>query len=345
MTEQRDGNPTGRRETSFAFALVLVVLAVALVAAELIARFLGAVPFSTMTSGRHRWAQEDDVLGWANKPGTFLSHEDGKTPMTFWDGGRRATRREVLPSPQVQKQVVLIGASFTQGYSVRDDQTFAWQIDAALPHASVENYGTGGYGTYQSLLLLERLFETGRIEPDLVVYGFPYFTSGRNVAPYEWQVALRLVGPQRYSPPHVVLENSRLEFRPASALTNWPLEHRLAAVRAFHDSYNQWSLGDRNAMVVPATLQLLSRMRDMVERAGSRLLVAVLDGSGETDEYGRFMKQNGIPYVDCTYPESVLSTPRLKIGGVGHPNQIPHAYWAACIGERIEFELRRIESG
>ena len=43
--EQHEGDSTGRRETAFALALLLVVLAVALAGAELIARLLGAAPF------------------------------------------------------------------------------------------------------------------------------------------------------------------------------------------------------------------------------------------------------------------------------------------------------------
>jgi hypothetical protein len=288
---------------------------------------------------------EDDVLGWTNCPGTFASHEGDNASMTFWEGGRRATRPEVQPPRRNQKRVVLVGASFTQGFGVRDEQTFAWQIDAALPDVSVENYGTGGYGTYQALLLLERLFEMGRIEPDLVVYGFPYFTATRNVATYGWLSALRLAGPRRYSPPHVVLEDGHLERRPPSALASWPLEHRLAVVRAFHDSYTQRRLSGRDALVVPATRRLLSLMRERVEQAGSRLLVAVLDNSQRPNLYGRFMGKQRIPYVDCTYPEPVLATPRLRVGGTGHPNQIPHAYWADCIGKRIESEFARAEGG
>ncbi len=73
--------------------------------------------------------------------------------------------------------------------------------------------------------------------------------------------------------------------------------------------------------------------------------MAVLDNSQRPNLYGRSMAKQRIPCADCTYPEPVLATSRLRVVGTGHPNQIPHAYWADCIAKRIESELSRAEGG
>jgi hypothetical protein len=330
----------------FATVLSLGAVAIGFAAGEVMTRLSGIEPMAAARSSPHRWATHDAVLGWVNKPGVFRGVV-GTAPMTFWEGGRRATRPDASDGGAGRKQVVLVGGSWTQGFEVDDHRTFAWLLDSAFPRISIANHGTAAYGTYQSLLMLERVFDESRVAPDLVVYGFGYFHAERNVLTYPWSKALNFT--MRFAAPHALLDHDGLRRLPPQRLSVWSLERRSALVRGFHDGYLRWLLRDREAQAVPVTRRLLQSMHEFVERMGSRLLVVILGDEGQPRRYTDFMSRERIPFVNCTYPEVI--TPALRVEGVGHPNHVVHAYWAQCIEKWIDAdpwltrELSPVSSG
>ena len=88
--------------------------------------------------------------------------------MSFLPDGSRATGS----SQDVDAEsLILVGGSLTQGFAVSDHETFAWKLQQKHPGVTVTKYGTGAYGTYQSLLTLEQVFARQET-PALVLYGF-----------------------------------------------------------------------------------------------------------------------------------------------------------------------------
>ena len=347
MERRRNSGPTGarsRRSPTAALAALGFGLGIAglllVGGGEIVARVSGARPHEAVPNP-HPWAEKHPVLGWVNRAGRVPSHEAGHAPMTFWAGGRRASR----PDPAVgdaATRVWLVGGSFTQGYGVPDDQTFAWLLDAGLPELAVENYGTGGYGTYQSLLLLEQLFATQAVAPDLVIYGFVSFHAARNVQTYQWLEALRDNAGRRFASPYVALRDGVLYRQPSASIQNWPLEQRSALVHALHAGWYRWALRDRDAQSLPATLALLGEMDALVRRSGARLLVAALFDGGEPPIFeGTALAAlaGGESSVNCTHPKGLYRSPELRVGGTGHPNHRVHAYWADCIGSWLDAHL------
>jgi hypothetical protein len=295
---------------------------------EIIARVSGARPQEAVPSP-HPFAEEHSVLGWVNRPGSVPSREPGHALMTFWADGRRASRLD--PTANGRVQVVLVGGSFTQGYGVRDEQTFAWQLDEAFPDLAIENYGTGGYGTYQSLLRLEQLFATQAAAPGLVIYGFVSHHAHRNVQTSAWLEALRRsVSGWRIVPPHVVVRDGALHRQPSALVRDWPLEQKSAQVHAWHVGWDRWALRDREAQSVPATIALLLEMNELVRRSGSRLLVAILHGGRSRRIFESTSLAGRVTSVNCNHSKGAFQ-PENRVGGVGHPNHTVHAYWAGCI--------------
>ena len=101
--------------------------------------------------------EADPVLGWRNKEGSYAYRayvpEEKPIEVTILADGSRAT--SAVPKA-AQATVLLIGGSFTRGSGVSDSETLAWKLQEEYPFVAVRNQGTGAYGTYQSLLLLER---------------------------------------------------------------------------------------------------------------------------------------------------------------------------------------------
>jgi hypothetical protein len=301
---------------------------------EIVARVSSVGPREAVPNP-NPWAQEHPVLGWANRVGSIPSREKGHALMTFWADGRRASR----PDPGIaedQLKVVLVGGSFTQGYGVRDEQTFAWMLDEAFPDLALENYGSGGYGTYQSLLVLEQLLPTQAIPPGLVIYGFMSHHADRNVQTHAWLEALQDIAGQRFASPYVELRDGILDRHPPASIRNWPLERNSALVHAWHAGWHRWALQDRDAQRVPATIALLLEMNELVRRSGSRLLVAILHEVRHPRIFESRSLARRVDIVNCSHPKGLFRSPELRVGGTGHPNEKLHAHWAGCIGVWLE---------
>ena len=282
------------------------------------------------------WPQPDPVLGWSNRPGTGHSNEQGHVAMTFGPDGQRASSR--VGDPPRGHSVWLVGCSFTAGVGVADDETFAWRLNERYPDFHFENHGVPGYGTYQSLLLLERLLRQshGR-PPELVVYAFIGDHTKRNVASLKWLRNLKDSRGLFTVPPRVAVEADGLAAYPSSRIDFWPLERHSLLVGRLHDLWLRMRLADRDRQKIAATDRLLERMDREVREAGSHLLVAQLDDM--PPETLAFMAERDIATVDCIAP-AYKSDPKYRVGGVGHPSGLRHALWAECL--QREFEAKRL---
>jgi len=108
-------------------------------------------------------------------------------------------RGEALP-PKQHHHVMVVGDSYAFGSGLRDDETFALKLQAALrardPTAVVTNAGVPGYGLFQMVGLLERRIDQGA-EPDVVLlfYGLDDIlrqgASAATMRSYEWRQPLR----------------------------------------------------------------------------------------------------------------------------------------------------------
>jgi hypothetical protein len=175
--------------TALRIATAGITLALCLAGAEGVVRVSGRRPWTDGPAHANEptMMRPDPVLGWRTKPGEYVY--PGYTPrapsirMTVWPDGSRATRSH---DDARSRRMILVGDSFTQGWAVSDDETWAWNIQARWPGFDVRNHGTGGYSTYQSLLLLEDLLNRPDPLPEVVLYGFSDHHENRNVAEASW---------------------------------------------------------------------------------------------------------------------------------------------------------------
>jgi len=311
----------------------LAILFTAVVCAglgELAARLAHVLPFHARQSEYIGWAQPDPVLGWRNKPGVHRADESPHEPMTFLPDGSRDSG---TPAGAAGRPVVIIGCSFAEGYGVKDDQAFSWILQQRFPHRPILNFGTPGYGTYQSLLLLRELIEQRQVHPAAVVYGFVPFHADRNVLTYTMLEAFRAFGGERFSPPHVELRGGALEAFPPFVVSNWPLEAHSALVTLLHRTELRIRLANRERDDEKVTLLLLKDLKEIVDKEHAGLLVATLWHGGPPGPaaYRRMadaMQAAGIEQLDITYAGTETKPERLAVGGRGHPGPAIHEWWA-----------------
>jgi hypothetical protein len=313
--------------------------ALALLTAEILVRYLAPVPVFKPIHGPTALHEPDPELGWRNKEGRSVWPGRGidtgrDIVLTFWEDGLRATAARRQPG---RPQIVLVGCSITQSWAVTDEETWAWRLQAAFPDFEILNLGTGGYGTYQSLLALERYLARAPTNPVLVVYGFIEYHEGRNVAPADWLRSVRRTsdaGPVRV--PFATLgPDGTLVRNEPEAYPHWPFEGVLASVRLLEDRYITFRTRARATQGRAVTDALIAEMAGLSRAHGVPLLLVVLHATTaeRRDHYDRLSASLGVASVDCILPD--LDRPSHKVPIYGHPSGVANAEWAECIGAKL----------
>lgn len=281
------------------------------------------------------------MLGWRARPGRYElpAYSEGapRAQVTIWEGGLRATARERHPRAQ---QILVLGCSYTQGWAVSDAETYAFKLQQRFPNQEVLNAGTSAWGTYQSLLRLEEQLRSAATAPVVVIVGFFGEHATRNVADPRW---LRLLS-RLSSRGHVALPYCRLagsgglDCFPPRAYA-WPdLDRHSALAMLAREALDEWLRAGPVAQKQEVTARLLERMQQTAAGAGSRLLVAALHlFEAERDFYLPRLAADGIPVVDCVFPD--MTDPRFSVPGEGHPNGRMHTRWARCIEPALRQQL------
>ena len=321
---------------------VLFSLVVALVLAEFVVRVLGYTPweFHKIDAEANEPVMHvaDPLLGWRNKAGTYqfprYGSEDKHVTVSFLPSGERKTVAD--GNRDIKDEVFLIGGSYTMGWGLGDEQTFAWKIQHQSSSYTLRNYAVAGYGTYQSLLALKRQLDRG-VVPKYVVYGFIDHHEIRNVADAKWLRTL-----SRYSRRnHVQLpyvthdEQYRLIHHPPDRYPRLPLSDVSALVALSEWAYASYQAKERSSQDRVVTSLLIRELDRLAESHGAVFIVALLRvEDGLKQAYIEFLQKTSIPYVDCTFQHTAETV--LPIDN--HPNELMNEKYADCISKKLENE-------
>lgn len=120
--------------------------------AELIPHTIRGDDVRIMCMGDER-GQFHPVYGWTEKPGSQylerITTEDDWSLHTYNEDGFRDTFNSG------ERNVIVLGDSFTRGTLVGDNETFTFLLDAWTPDTAFHNYGIGNYGTANELALYQ----------------------------------------------------------------------------------------------------------------------------------------------------------------------------------------------
>ena len=282
---------------------------------------------------------EDEELGWRNKPGThtmppFVEGEPATT-LTIDDASCRFTGT-AADGPQT----LLVGGSYTQGWGLDDEATFAWRLQENYPERQIINCGTGGFGTYQSLLMLERRLQD-LDAPEHVMYGFIHHHEVRNAAAGHWlrELAQNARRGHVAVPYGTLLPDGTLERHPPLGHVAWPLRESLAFVPFAERAWMRLKTRSRFNQRRELTVGAMMEMRQLSEAAGASFIVVLLAAPPHVrDFYANHLPERGVDVVDCQVEctDCEYSIPRsMMIPGDTHPNAELNGLWAQCMAKAL----------
>jgi hypothetical protein len=320
------------RRLLFAATAIILGMVVALAGVELTARARGWRPRLPAVQPEPPIHEFDPILGWRPVPGhyRFGPYSPGAPPVdvTIGADGARSTGTDAAAG---HPEVLLVGCSFTMGWAVSDDQTWAWRLQDLRPDVAVVNRGVGGYGTLQSLLLLEQIFARGQ-RPAWVLYGF-LDHSLRNVGAPLWLWALAFNTHTIATPYCTLTADGRLERHPPEAYPSLPLHEYLASVALLEKAIVERRASSRVASAVTVTQRLLLEMAELCRANGVRFSAVLLDvPDAVKSRYVSYAQQHQIDVIDCNVP---FLTADDVVPGEVHPNAAVHRRWGDCIAAAL----------
>jgi len=318
-----------------AFVLVLLASTFGLVAA------LGALEMACRLldlPGRFRVpppgdvaATFDDELGWAYLPNHAVTSSfgsDERKITSYFDGIGARVRGPDAKHDRRAPTVLLVGGSFTMGHGVAFDDTFAGRLERmpGFPYQVVD-LGVQGFGTDQSLLMLERNFK--RFDTKVVVYTFieDHIVRNSNFDRRVLQMNANTPGtkPLFGLDPDGTLHLRKTPYR----LTEHPDVPRLW--RYLEIAWNR--VGPRPS--VPLTVALVKEMRRFTEANGAAFLLVYWRGqeARPTPRMSLF-DSLGLEMLD-TGVDAPAGWPSWTLAGDPHPDARAHARVAALLYDAI----------
>ncbi len=330
-----------RKRRVFATVALLLALLLAAVIGEVIARVRGFKPFA---------AQPPDIKvepggkffrplpegGFGHFPGAFqVTLPTGyEFRVTHDTNGLRVTHPPRADAAAARPELWMLGCSLAHGWSLNDEDTYPWRVQAALPEFEVVNGGVSGYGTLHQRLLFEELRKR-RAKPAAVIVAYGRFHDYRNTYVRIWQKGF---APYNRLPelvyPHARLENGSLTYHAAPATyREWPLQRASALVHWVEQQANRAEEARVRSHEVSAAL--LANWANACAKDGIPFILAgISSDAGPMLEWARAA---GLRVVDISVP---LTEPgNTNAPHDGHPSAKANRIYAerltACLREAL----------
>ena len=313
-------------------SLILISLIFSLIIVELLLRILGFHPWKYVSSQNQKIFDYDQKIGWKSKQGVYdvIASDEFKikTILTILDDKSRYTGNNLS-----DEKILIVGGSFTQGWGVNDNETFAYKLQNEFTNFKIKNYGQSGYSGVQSYLLLKELLDS-EDKIKLVIYGFIDHHEYRNVARGEWLELLLKYSKSGHSnspkiPYATVNKNKDLIFHDPLGYLQLPFREELALIPLLERTIMKYSTKRRKKLQKEVARQIFLNMNDLSKQNNSKFIVLNLQSN--IKEYEDFFKKNDINFVDC----NLLLSENYLTKGHYHPNDKAHSVYSECINSYI----------
>ncbi len=248
--------------------------------------------------------------GWGyEKNSSFHSAEDHKAIINIGQDGLRVSRPEL--DKKGKHHTAFFGCSYTFGEGINDDETMVYKLNDKYPNEVFDNYGVSGYGTVQSLIVMQDVLEQNKY--DLIVYCATRPQFARNIEK-------RVVGDLHINRTYCIAprvkfySNGSYKISDNSALL-WPGQNHFLTLEWLHRVYFK------------------KKVRFLVVNTSD-----MKDGALKDVQLDK-----AIEYINIDHPQSMEANYRVKNIGTNHPNGKVHAYWAEQFSQWYDKNILQLE--
>jgi len=166
----------------------LAVLIVLLLFCEIIMRMRGHKPWDKHGNKvdievipERKFYDRDTLLGYRLFPGKFKLRLKGVHEFTMeHDSWTQRITSPIKDQEGIkQPEIWILGSSFTYGWGIDDNETFAWILQSNLTDFKIRNWGVAGYGTIHTYLQLKDAIKKG-IKPNSIIINHSDYHFGVN---------------------------------------------------------------------------------------------------------------------------------------------------------------------
>tara|TARA_Y100000590_G_C15578242_1_gene961322 strand:+ start:129 stop:1130 length:1002 start_codon:yes stop_codon:yes gene_type:complete len=317
---------------------LFVATIISIVIAEVVLRIFGNKPWENIPSKDPEIYKSDSKLGWLAKKGNYIispAHELGEEfSLNIEEDGQRNTDQN---NEKYNNEILIVGGSFTQGWGVSDEDTFSSKLQKKYEDFKVYNFGQGGYGSLQSLLLLEKQIQKIK-DPKLVIYGFIEHHEYRNVARGAWlRVLAKYSRRGHVSTPYASIgKNDELLIHSPISYINLPFREISSMITLIEKVYMKLVTKQRKKQQQIVTKKIVLQMKEVSNKFDSKFVLVMLDWNNPftKDNYENFFKENKIKFVNC----AVSLDGDMVILGDYHPSKKAHTHYSDCLFNYIKSE-------
>jgi len=277
----------------------------------------------------------DKNLGWSPKVGQHIFKpwsEEGKiTKLTINKDKSRVSGGDNLQ----KKRIIFIGGSVTQGWAVDDLETFSSFIQKRNKKYKISNFGVGAYGGFQSLLLLEKIFNNNK-DIELVIYGYTPHHEVRNIAAGSWMYLLNFFSTRGFvNLPYASIDkkNNLVRNKPIKYI-NLPYGNKSALIAKLEKKIMKIKSLKREYKKFEISKAIIKEMNKISNENNSEFKLLILENLSKEkiNKYKEFLIKNSISLINCPMPQGE----EYNVKNEGHPSPLGHKIASECIYKEIE---------
>ena len=328
------------------YMLMGMSICVSLLGTEAILRFAGYQPYIPPTYNIRvepggKFYQPHPTLGYTHIPGQFrvtTPPDDAVFTVTHLPNTLRITHPlQTYPSEPPKDEVWIFGCSFTHGWGLNDNQTFAWLLQEQLPQYEFVNFGADGYGTLHALIQCREALQRSK-PPKIVLLMYASFHDERNTflrTRRKILTALNRLGPQ-VQPYARFDQNGQLHYYMAQVTyREFPFMRYSALLNLLEETYNR--LESRFTKPPEVTKAIVKDFLALAQAQGIKFVVAGLTADPLTAEMLAYCRQEGATTVDLAVD---LTMPKYRLSPYdSHPNAVANIAYAQKLETCLRSEL------
>lgn len=343
MSDAQGSSPLTRRKKFLFYLISYTLIALLLFSlAEGIARLRGFRPWKVkqaeiVVEPGGKFFRAHPTLGYTHLPGQYKVTLAGS--YTFKATNLENTLRITHPldtyhTDAARKQMWILGDSITYGWSVNDEEAYAWLLQESFPDYEVVNFGVSGYGTLHSLIQLREALSRGQA-PRVVVLAYASWHDVRNTF---IRIRRKMLAPSAslgpLNQPYARLTgDGRLEiFMDTVEYREFPLMRRSAFVHALEETYDNYE--ERHAHSHEVTKAIIKEMLDLCRAHNIEIVFASLTSDPTTADMSAYCQRLGIKTVSIYVDMNIKENNNLPYDS--HPSALAHKQYA----RRLETFLR-----